>query len=487
MTAAPTPAPAEMDDTARARAAWRIFSVTSLGVLLCFINSSTLNVALPAVTQALGAGPTAASWILLSYMLVNTVLILVFGRLADLVGRRALYLAGLVVFTLGSLGCGLAVSPEMLIAFRVVQAAGGAAIVTNTTALLTDAFPPRLLGTGLGLNASMAACSQVLGPLVGGAMVVGFGWRAVFLFNIPLGLVALVWAAVTLRRLDSKGTGERFDLLGGLLSLLLLGGLALTLSLGGAWGWGHPLVVFSIGVAAAALPAFLLTQAVRPDPLVDLKLFADRDRGIGYASVLLLPAAQTAFILLVALFLQAAQGKGPLQAGAQVSVTALGMMVAAPLAGRLLRRMGATVLTRLGLGLAVAGTGGLAATIGTAMPPLLLMLWMLLLGLGTGLFMTPNTSAIMTSVPPARRGIANGVRSMLQNSGGLLGTALALSIVTAPLSPASRQAVYAGRMSGFAPAEMAALVGGYRNALWVLCGLCLLALALGMLRRGRAA
>jgi EmrB/QacA subfamily drug resistance transporter len=486
MTTAPTAAP-PADDAARARAAWRIFSVTSLGVLLCFINSSTLNVALPAVTEALGASPTQASWILLSYMLVNTVLILVFGRLADLVGRRALYLLGLVVFTLGSLGCGLAVNPTMLIAFRVVQAAGGAAIVTNTTALLTDAFPPRLLGTGLGLNASMAACSQVLGPLVGGAMVSGFGWRAVFLFNLPLGVIALIWASLTLRRLDSTGTGERFDALGGLLSLLLLGGLAVTLSLGGAWGWGHPLVVGSIGVAAAALPAFLLTQAVRPDPLVDLRLFSDRDRSIGYACVLLLPAAQTAFILLVALFLQAAQGLGPLQAGAQVSITAIGMMVAAPAAGRLVRRFGAPALTRTGLALAAAGTAGLAATIGVAMPAALLAVWMLLVGLGTGLFMTPNTSAIMSSVTASRRGIANGVRSMLQNSGGLLGTALALSVITAPLSPASRQAVYAGRVAGFSVAEMGALIGGYRVALWVLCGFCLLALGLSLLRRARPA
>jgi EmrB/QacA subfamily drug resistance transporter len=478
MTAIPT-------EAERTRAAWRIFSVTSLGVLLCFMNSSTLNVALPAVTQALGASPTQASWILLSYMLVTTILILVFGRLADLVGRRALYLAGVAVFTIASLGCGLAVSPAMLIACRALQAVGAAAIITNTTALLTDAFPPRMLGTGLGLNASMAACSQVLGPLVGGAMVSGFGWRAVFLFNIPLGVIAFVWAAFTLRRLESKGSGERFDLLGGVLSLLALGGIAVALSLGGSWGWGHPLVLGATGIAMAALPAFLLTQAVRPDPLVDLKLFNDRNRSIGYASVLLLPAAQASFILLVALFLQAVQGMLPLQAGAQVSVTALGMMVAAPAAGRLLRHMPTARLTQCGVAVAATGIAGLAISLGPAIPGWLLTVWMLLVGLGFGLFMTPNTSDIMTSVLPSRRGIANGVRSMLQNSGGLLGTALSLSIITAPLTPESRRAVYTGHIGGFTPADMLALLGGYRVALWVLCGFCLVALALNLMRRPR--
>ena len=197
-TEAPRPGEAAAAD---ARYAWRVFSVTTLGVILTAVNSSTLDVALPTVARHFNATPSQASWILLSYMLVNTVLILAFGRLADLLGRRLLYIAGLAVFTVASLGCGFAPSADVLIVLRALQAVGAASVVTNTTALLVDAFPPRLLSIGLGMNITAISASQVAGPLVGGAMVTWFGWRAVFLFNVPTGLVGVVWGLIVLRRM----------------------------------------------------------------------------------------------------------------------------------------------------------------------------------------------------------------------------------------------------------------------------------------------
>jgi MFS family permease len=167
-------------------------SVTSLGVLLAAANTSTLDVALPVVARHFRASATAASWALLTYMLVNTVLILAFGRLADIVGRRRLYLAGLGTFTLASLACGFAPNILALDVLRGVQAIGAAAIITNTTAQLTDAFPRNLLATALGLNVAVAAASQVIGPVIGGAMASTWGWRAVFWFNVPTGVVGLV-------------------------------------------------------------------------------------------------------------------------------------------------------------------------------------------------------------------------------------------------------------------------------------------------------
>lgn len=223
------------------RYAWRVLSVTGIGVLLSGANTSTLDVALPTVARHFNATATEASWMLLSYMLVNTGLIVAFGRLADIVGRRRLYLAGLAVFTVGGLACGFATNAAELDA---MQAVGAASIVTNTTALLTDAFPPETLSLGLGLNVTLVSAAQVVGPLLGGLLATTLGWRAVFWFNVPTGAVGLVWAAISLRR--SPRSGERrepFDLIGGVLSFAVLGSLVIALSEGGALGWTSPPVV----------------------------------------------------------------------------------------------------------------------------------------------------------------------------------------------------------------------------------------------------
>ncbi|RZS89651.1 EmrB/QacA subfamily drug resistance transporter [Motilibacter rhizosphaerae] len=466
--------------------AWRVLSVTSLGVILTGLNTSTLDVGLPAVSRHFGASPAQASWFLLAYMLVNTTMILVFGRVADLVGRRRLYVTGLAGFTLASLACGAAPTAGALIAFRAVQAVGAAAIITNTTALLTDAFPRRLLSTALGLNITIISAAQVAGPVVGGGMVEAFGWRAVFLFNVPFGVAGVVWALLTLRSSPATAQGESFDVLGAVLSALALGGLVVALSQGGATGWASPAVVGGALVALVALPAFLALQVSRPrrgqDPLVDLRLFADRERAMAYLAVFLLAVSRFAVVLLVSLFLQAAQGLDALQAGVRVLPVALGMMLVSPVAGRLAQRVPPRLLGTAGLLLSAAGLLVLAVAVRPSLPGSVVAPALLAVGIGTGLFMTPNTSAIMASVPPARRGIANGLRSMLQNTGFVVSTAMSLAIVTSPLTPGEKRAAYAGTLSSLPGHELGAFVDGYRTAFVVLAALCVLGAVASLLR-----
>lgn len=469
-------------DASQARHGWRVLSVTALGVCLCFINASTLHVALPLLAHDLGAGPEAASWILLSYMLVLTVLILVFGRLADLFGRRRLYLGGLVVLTLASVGCGLARDTPTMLVLRCLQAMGAAAVIANTTALVTDAFPPRLLGLALGFNSTLSSAAQSLGPIVGGMVVTTLGWRAIFLLNLPLGIVAVLWAHRTLRDVVHPSP-ESFDLPGALLSMLGLGGLVYALSMGGPSGWSSAPVLIGAAVSALGLLGFVWSQAVRRHPLVDLRLFADRERATAYASVFLLCMAQTASVLLMAFFVQAVQGADALTAGLQVAPVPLGMMVASALCGRFIGRYAALTLPTAGMALTALGLVLLAALLQPAMPGAVLALGLALIGLGTGLFLTANNSAVMVSVTPQRRGIANAIRSTMQNTGLVVGTALALSIAFAPLSPAAQRAAYAGRLSGSDPADIAAFVVGCRTALAVLAAGCLLGVALSLLAR----
>ncbi|WP_235838036.1 MFS transporter [Chitinasiproducens palmae] len=457
------------------RYAWRVLSVTTLGVLLCFVNASTLNVALPVLVRSLHASPAQASWILLSYMLVTTALILIFGRLADLIGRRRLYLLGLAVLVVGSAGCAASPTIEVLLACRCIQAVGAAAVITNTTALLTDAFPTRQLGLALGLNATVSAAAQGLGPIFGGLIVTHFDWRAIFIVNLPLGVVALAWARRSLRETRPRST-ERFDFAGAVLSCLALGAIVYALSMGGPQGWGSRRVGVAGGIGLLALAAFLMHQAREPEPLVDLRLVRDGVRATAYALVTIVAFTQISGILLTTLLLQAAHGSSPSAAGLAVAPSPIGMMLASPLAARLTSRYHGLTICTVALAVCMTALLVLASCAARADPYAGLMTGMFLLGGGAGLFLTPNTQTIMHSAPPSQRGIANGIRSTLQNTGFATGSALALSVATAPLTASRQRSVYSGQLSALSAQDIAAFIGGCRAAYAMLAGVIVIGL-----------
>lgn len=463
---------------------WQIQVVAGLGGFLAGVNTSTMDVALPTVSRHFGASASTASWTLLSYMLVTTVLVFVFGRAADMIGRRLMYLSGTALLTAGSLLCGLAPNITWLIVFRCVQAFGAAALLCNITTLITDAFPSRRLPTALGINVTVAAMAQVLGPALGGALASGLGWRAVFWFNVPIGLIGLIWAGTILRRGAVRATGESFDYLGAVLSTLALGGLILALSEGGAMGWTSPPVLAGLVLFVVFTPLFLLVQARRRHPLLDLSLFADRARSMAYLALFLMAMAYFAVVLLMSLYLQAASGMPPYKAGLHVLYVALAMAAVSPVAGRLRGRFSARALSSTGLVLSAAGLFALSALIEPSMNSAALAACLVAVGAGVGLFMTPNTSSIMGSVAAQRRGIANGVRQTAQNAGYAVSTALALAIVTSGLSGSTKQAAYAGSVSSLSPHTMDLFTNGYKWALLALGTTCVLAL-ISSLSRGR--
>lgn len=463
---------------------WMVLSVTSLGVLLMGLNTSTLNVALPSVVRHFHADPFAANWILLSYMLINTVLILVFGRLADIFGRRTLYLLGFVVFSLASLLLGLSPNVAVLIALRMVQAAGAALIVTNTTALITDVFPPRLLSQGLGLNVATVSVATLLGPAVGGFFAATAGWRWVFWFNVPLGAIGLIWGAATLRKVPRTGAREPIDVAGNILAFLAIGGLLLALSLGGVEGWDNPQVLVGIAAFVVFLPLFLLVEMRSAYPMVDLALFRNWTYAMANFAAFLNSLARSSPVLLIAIFLQAARGESPFDAGLRVLPVSIGLMVASPIAGALSRWYSARLLSTAGLGISAVGLLILAFTTTPTAPYSLTGLGLGLAGAGSGFFLTPNTTSIMTSIGRAQRGAANGLRSMLQNFGVVVSTALSLAIVTSGLKPAAKGQAYAGTLSQLSHSALATLSAGYRTAFLVMVGATLLAVIVSFGRGG---
>jgi EmrB/QacA subfamily drug resistance transporter len=477
----------QAQDDEEERAGWAVLVAASLGALLCFLNLSALNVALPAVARSLHASPSQASWILLSYMLVSTVCILSFGRLADLWGRRQLFLAGLGLFVIACAACAAATSVGAMLVFRVCQAVGAAGVMANASALVGDAFGRQRVGLALGVLAMVAALAQVAGPLAGGFVVSWWGWRVLFVLNVPVGLCVLAWSWRVLPKSAAASKAERFDLAGALLSLAGIGGVIYALSMAGTRGWGSTPVWAFMLAGLCALLVFAWVQQRVASPLVDPALFRDPRRRTAYAGILLLSMSQAAPLLLVALYLQACAGLAPSEAGMRIAPVALGMLMAAPAAGSLMRRFTPEAICVAGMLLAAGALALLAATLQPAIGAgqLAACLWML--GLGIGSFVTPNNASILQSVVPQRRGIANGVRSTLQNTGIMMGTALALSVAMAGLPYGSQLMILGNGGSGLSGFDVAAFTQGARTAFAMLACLCLAGAALIAKNRRAAA
>lgn len=256
-----------------------------------------------------------------------------------------------------------------------------------------------------------------------------------------------------------------------MLSFVVLGALVLVLSEGGALGWTSTPVVVGAIVFVVAGPAFVAVQARRRYPLLDLRMFADRERSMAYLAAFLLSLARFALVLLISLYAQAADGADPFEAGLRVIPVAIGMMVASPVAGARAHRYSARVLSTGGLVLTGLGLVALTVLLRPHLPYATMAVTLLVIGAGSGLFLTPNTSSIMASIPPRRRGIANGIRSMMQNSGYVVSVALSLAIITSPLAAPAKKAAYAGTISALPGHTLDAFTTGCRVALLVLAAM----------------
>jgi EmrB/QacA subfamily drug resistance transporter len=455
-----------------------VLSVTSLGNLLVFTNTTSVNVALPAISADLAVSAATADWFLLSFMVSMTMFVMVFGRISDILGRRRLYLGGLVVMTLASVAAALAQEPGMLIAMRLLQGVAAASIITNANAQVADAFPPRLLATGLSVNVMMASVASVLGPGLGGVLVSAWGWRSLFLVNVPFGMLGVLLGAKLLRSSHANDTArERFDIAGAAISAAGLAALLLGINRSSVWGWADPRVFLLIGSSLLAFVIFAMVERKVAHPLVDVSLIHDRSRGLAYCTALLMSLAQSGVVVMVALHEQLVRHASAAAAGLAAVPVALALAVFSPVGAQLSRLLSARSVSSLGAACATAGYAMLAWYFGgtTAHGPLVAAL--VLIGGGVGIFTSPNTASIMAEVPPSRRGIANGVRSALYNGGQALGTALTLLTI----------GHWLGRQHGAGyntlPIDPAAVVPGFRVAATLLA-VCSLAAVVSSLGRG---
>ena len=469
------PGPAE--DT---RYAWRVLSVVSLAATLTALNGSAVTTALPVLVNHFRAGNAVGSWILLSYMLVSTVLTLVWGRCADLLGRRPMYLVGLAVYTGCALALGFAPSVWVVIGLRVLQGAASAALVVNSAAIVSSAFPARLLSRGMGIYMASYSVATLLGPTLGGWLVTTFGWQWVFWFNVPVGLTALIWGFFTLRPNPRVEQFTGLDLGGNALFALGLGGLLFALSEGGTLSWSSPVVLGGVVAFVVAIPIFVLVEIRGRYPVIDPRLFADRLFAMANTAAFINVLARSGIVVIAALYFQAVRGDTPLRAGVAVLPMTAATAVGSLLLGRLSRFAAPRIWAAVGSGIASLGLLELLLTCSRTTPYWLVCVGIVLIGFGSGVFMPANITSILSTVPSERLGITNAVRLMLQNSAFVVGTAMCLTLLAARLPGPDRGAVYASTLSTVSLPVQNLLVDGYRIAYVVMFFLSLAGVALSL-------
>ncbi len=454
-------------------------------MLLAATNSGTLIIALPSLERSLHTSLLALVWVILAYLIAATVLVLTAGRLSDLFGRKRAYVGGFLVFALASLGAGFATDVSLLIGWRVLQGIGSAFLFANAAALVTDAFPRRQLGLAMGANTMIAAVGLVLGPVLGGALV-EISWHWVFWFNVPLALAGALWGALVLHELAKPDEVRGLDLPGTVTFVVGLTGLVLGVSKGGLSGWGNPTTIVSLALAAVLLPLWIALERRGRAPMLDLSMFSNRLFAAATAAAFINGLARFALMFLFVFYFQGAQSDDPITAGIKLMPLALGMLVSSPLAGIYADRHGSRALAAAGMAVTAAGLAAMT-TLAVHTPYWQSGLWLALVGIGSGMFNSPNTAAMMGVVPAKRRGVAAGARTLLQNTGAVLSIAFVLAIVTAAVPKATLFAVFSGVTRGLSAQALAPFIANMHTALWVLVATSVLGAFVCLLRPSHAA
>ena len=378
--------------------------------------------------------------VILVYMIASTVLVLSAGRLSDQFGRKKAYIAGFVLFAFASLGAGFAGNGTELILWRILQGIGGSFLFANAAAIVTDAFPREQLGMAMGTNTMVAAVGLVIGPVLGGALVL-ISWHWVFWFNVPFALGGSLWAALILHEVSGRSEDKSFDALGTITFLIGLTGLVYGISKGGLSGWDNSSVIASLAAAAIFLPGFVLIESRVKSPMLDLSIFKNRLFSAASAAAFTNGLARFALMFVFVFYFQGVQGDSPLLAGIKLAPLALGMLIASPLAGIWADRRGSRGMAVAGMLVQAAGLA-LMTTLQRDTAYLAPGVYMFIVGVGSGMFNSPNTAAMMGTVPPHRRGIAAGARVLVQNTGAVISIAFVLAVVTSSVPTSTLFAVF---------------------------------------------
>ncbi len=408
------------------RAPWYVVGTVCIGAFMGQLDASIVTLALPRMGLDLHASLGAVEWVALAYLLVLVATVATVGRIADAVGRKLLYVYGFGVFTVGSVLCGFAPTLAILIGARVLQAVGAAMLQANSVALIAEAMPRPMLGRAIGVQGSAQALGLALGPAIGGLLLSLGGWRLIFLVNLPAGAIGLLLGWFLLPRSRSRRELGAGDVPGAaLLALAAIGPLAY-LTLAGREGYGDGVLLACLAAGVAAAFGFLARERRAAAPLIELSILRRRGLAGGLGSGLVSYLALFAMLFTVPYYLSA-DGDSAALIGLQLAVLPVAIAITAPIAGRLIDRVGDRTLTAGGLTLAAAGMLEVAARHGTAG----LLAGLALAGVGLGSFTPANNAGVMSASPPGHAGVLSGMLNMTRGLGTALGVAVAGALFTA--------------------------------------------------------
>jgi MFS family permease len=460
---------------------WIALSNTTLGMLSATVNASIVIISLPAIFRGIKLDPLTPGnvsyllWMLMGYLVVSAVLVVTLGRLGDIYGRVRMYNVGFAVFGLGALA--LPFDPLTgpggalwLIGFRVIQAIGGAMLMANSPAILTDAFPADQRGMAMGINQVAGISGQFIGLILGGVLA-AVDWRLVFIVSVPIGIGGTIWSYLSLREVGAR-TPARIDWLGNVLFGLGLIGILVGITYGlipyggHSMGWTNPLVLTGLIGGVVLLVTFCLTELRMRSPMFDLRLLRIRAFAAGNSATLLSAIARGGLQFMLILWLQGiwlvlhgySFKDTPLWSGIYLLPLTCGFVVSGPLSGKLSDKHGARAFASGGLLLSAAAFGGLLLVPTDFAYPVFATL-IFLAGAGMGLFSAPNAAAIMNSVPARQRGAASGMLATFQNSGFVLSIGVFFSLMIAGLASRLPTTLTGGLVAHGVPHALAVKVG----------------------------
>jgi EmrB/QacA subfamily drug resistance transporter len=405
---------------------WVALSVTVVGSFMSSLDLSIVVIGLPTILQNLHATMVHGIWIITGYALMMTILPVLLGRMADLYGRVKLYNMGFAVFTAGSLLCALSRNGEQLVIFRFLQGIGAALLLTNSTAIITDAFPKGELGMGLGTSIMAANLGAISGYTLSGIILSHFGWQSLFLINVPIGIFGTVWGFLRLKEVGKRAVGEKFDYAGSILYCVGLCTILLALTI------GSPTSSRNLTILAAGLVIFIaaiIVELNQEHPTLNLKLFKIRLFAAGTFAGFLNSIAFSAGPFLRSLFLQLILGYSALKTGVLLIPMEILIFVGSPISGRLADRYGSRALSSIGLALNASALFWFS-TLNQKSSYSQVLISLILFGLGMALFASPNTSSIMGSVPPEKRGVASGIKMTISQTGNVISVPFSLLLMS---------------------------------------------------------
>jgi EmrB/QacA subfamily drug resistance transporter len=424
---------------------WTVLLVTTIGAFMAPLDGSIVTIAIPSIAASMMIGLETVVWISLAYLLVLTVLLINAGRLSDIRGRKRSYILGFVIFTAGSVLCGLSRTGLQLVMFRALQGTGAALIASNSPALVTESFQSWERGKALGINAMAVYVGLMTGPVIGGILVQSFGWRSIFYVNVPIGILVVSLASLKLKEKRTLSMGERFDFAGAATLSAALASFLVALTLGGNYGWNSIPILSLLLVTVSAFVLFIYAESrLTHHPTFDLSLFT-KNRLFAAANVaaLLNYIAVSGVTLMMSIYLQDVQGLQPESAGLFLIAMSVAMALLSPFSGWLSDRLGSRLLSSAGMLIVTVGLLTLSQ-LSTTSSISDIVLRLTFLGVGFGLFSSPNTRAVMSSVDRSKLGVASGTLSTMRSAGQSIGLAMVGGVIATALPPQAVLQLFTG-------------------------------------------